>query len=87
MLVRETYPAIDRLINRMQAFGAENDWNRRMRVRCRPGNVDSVSEVLGHLAEVKVSLLSNRSMLYTCALMRNWGVAKWLRQRVRSRHS
>ena len=67
MLVRETYPAIDRLINRMQAFGEPRMTGTGGCVFVvDPGNVDSVSEVLGHLAEVKVSLLSNRSMLYTC---------------------
>ena len=66
-LVRETYPAIDRLINRMQAFGEPRMTGTGGCVFVvDPGNVDSVSEVLGHLAEVKVSLLSNRSMLYTC---------------------
>ena len=68
ILVRETYPAIDRLINRMQAFGEPRMTGTGGCVFVvDPGNVDSVSDVLGHLAEVKVSLLSNRSMLYTCS--------------------
>ena len=67
MLVRETYPAIDRLINRMQAFGKPRMTGTGGCVFVvDPGNVDLISEVLGHLAEVKVSPLSNRSMLYTC---------------------
>ena len=67
MLVREIYPAIDRLINRMQAFGEPRITGTGGCVFViDPSNVDSASDVLGHLAEVKVSLLSNRSMLYTC---------------------
>ena len=67
MLVRETYPAIDRLINRMQAFGEPRMTGTGGCVFVvDPGNVDLISEVLGHLAEVKVSPLSNRSMLYNC---------------------
>ena len=68
VLVRETYPAIDRLIDRMQAFGEPRITGTGGCVFVvDPGNVDSVSKVLGHLAEVKVSPLSNRSMLYTCS--------------------
>ena len=67
MLVREIYPTIDRLINRMQAFGEPRMTGTGGCVFVvDPVNCDSASEVVGHLAEVKVSLLSNRSMLYTC---------------------
>jgi 4-diphosphocytidyl-2-C-methyl-D-erythritol kinase len=67
MLVREIYPTIDRLINRMQAFGEPRMTGTGGCVFVvDPVNIDSASEVVGHLAEVKVSLLSNRSMLYTC---------------------
>ena len=67
MLVREIYPAIDRLINRMQAFGEPRMTGTGGCVFVvDPVDSDSASEVVGHLAEVKVSLLSNLSMLYTC---------------------
>ena len=67
MLVREIYPAIDRLVNRMQAFGEPRMTGTGGCVFVvDPVGSASASEVVGHLAEVKVSLLSNRSMLYTC---------------------
>ena len=67
MLVREIYPTIDRLINRMQVFGEPRMTGTGGCVFVvDPVNSDLASEVVGHLAEVKVSLLSNRSMLYTC---------------------
>ncbi|MEE2821343.1 MAG: 4-(cytidine 5'-diphospho)-2-C-methyl-D-erythritol kinase [Pseudomonadota bacterium] len=67
MLVREIYPAVKRLINRMQAFGKPRMTGTGGCVFVvDPVNSDSACDVLRHLAEVKVSLLSNRSMLYTC---------------------
>ena len=66
-LVREIYPAIDRLINQMRAFGEPRITGTGGCVFVvDPVDSDSASEVVGQSAEVKVSLLSNRSMLYTC---------------------
>ena len=68
MLVREIYPTIDQLISRMQVFGEPRITGTGGCVFVvDPVDSDSASEVLGQLAEVKVSLLSNRSMLYTCS--------------------
>jgi len=67
ILVREIHPAIDRLINQMQVFGEPRLTGTGGCVFVvDPVNNQSANEIIGDLAEAKVSLLSNQSMLYTC---------------------
>jgi len=67
ILVREIHPSIDRLINQMQVFGEPRLTGTGGCVFVvDPVNSHSADEILGDLADVKVSLLSNQSMLYTC---------------------
>ena len=67
ILVREIHPAIDRLINQMQVFGEPRLTGTGGCVFVvDPVDSHSADEILGDRAEVKVSLLSNQSMLYTC---------------------
>ncbi|MEK9670209.1 MAG: 4-(cytidine 5'-diphospho)-2-C-methyl-D-erythritol kinase [Gammaproteobacteria bacterium] len=67
ILVREIHPTIDRLINQMQVFGEPRLTGTGGCVFVvDPVNSHSADEILGDLADVKVSLLSNQSMLYTC---------------------
>ena len=67
ILVREIHPSIDRLINQMQVFGEPRLTGTGGCVFVvDPVNSHSADEILEDLADVKVSLLSNQSMLYTC---------------------
>ena len=67
ILVREIHPTIDRLINQMQVFGEPRLTGTGGCVFVvDPVNSHSANEFLREVAEVKVSLLSNQSMLYTC---------------------
>ena len=66
-LVRDLYPDINRLFGQMQIFGEPRlTGTGGCAFVVDPINSDSSQEILGDLAEVKVCLLSNQSMLYTC---------------------
>lgn len=65
-LVREIYPAIDRLIDQLQVFGEPRLTGTGGCVFVvDPVNIGSTDSILGDAAAVKVGLLSHRSMLYT----------------------
>ena len=66
-LVREMHPEVDELINRMQIFGEPRLTGTGGCVFVvDPINTDSSDAALRDIAKVKVCLLSNDSMLYTC---------------------
>jgi 4-diphosphocytidyl-2-C-methyl-D-erythritol kinase len=67
ILVRDLYPDINRLFGQMQVFGEPRLTGTGGCVFVvDPINSHSSQGILGDLAEVKVCLLSNQSMLYTC---------------------
>tara|TARA_B100001093_G_scaffold26464_2_gene23238 strand:+ start:3894 stop:4757 length:864 start_codon:yes stop_codon:yes gene_type:complete len=66
-LVREIYPEVEELINRMQVFGDPRLTGTGGCVFVvDPINTESVDAALRDIAKAKVCLLSNDSMLYTC---------------------
>ena len=66
-LVRDLYPDINRLFGQMQIFGEPRlTGTGGCAFVVDPINSHLSQEILGDLAEVKVCLLSNQSMLYTC---------------------
>ena len=66
-LVRDIYPAIDRLIDQLQVFGEPRLTGTGGCVFVvDPVNADLAEAIIGDVATVQVGLLSHRSMLYTC---------------------